>query len=87
MDTKEPQCVPMDVGVRELKRRLSELLERAARGEVIRVTDRGHPKAILGPLPGVEQRVRLAAESAPIRVTRQRARRRISEVVDEDRGT
>jgi prevent-host-death family protein len=41
-----------DVGVRELKARLSEYLERAARGEVIRVTDRGHPKAILAPLPG-----------------------------------
>jgi prevent-host-death family protein len=41
----------MDVGVRELKRRLSEFLERAAQGEVIRVTDRGQPKAILGPLP------------------------------------
>ena len=45
-----------DVGVRELKARLSEYLARAARGEVIRVTERGRPKAILGPLPG---RVRL----------------------------
>lgn len=42
----------MDVGVRELKQRLSEYLDRAERGEVIRVTDRGRPKAILGPLPG-----------------------------------
>lgn len=41
-----------EVGVRELKARLSEFLERASRGEVIRVTDRGRPKAILGPLPG-----------------------------------
>jgi prevent-host-death family protein len=41
-----------DVGVRELKQRLSEYLERAERGEVIRVTDRGRPKAVLGPLPG-----------------------------------
>ena len=42
----------VDVGVRELKARLSEYLERAAQGEIIRVTDRGHPKAILAPLPG-----------------------------------
>ncbi len=41
-----------DVGVRELKQRLSEYLDRAERGEVLRVTDRGRPKAVLGPLPG-----------------------------------
>jgi len=35
----------MDVGVHELKQHLSEYLERAARGEAIRVTDRGVPKA------------------------------------------
>jgi prevent-host-death family protein len=40
----------MDVGVRELKQRLSEFLERVARGEVIRVTDRGRPKALLIPI-------------------------------------
>jgi prevent-host-death family protein len=43
----------MNVGIRELKEHLSEYLERAARGEVIQVTDRGQPKAILGPLPDV----------------------------------
>lgn len=42
----------MDVGIRELKSRLSEFVDRAARGQVIRVTERGRPKAILGPLPG-----------------------------------
>jgi len=42
----------MDVGVSELKQRLSKYIERAARGEVIRVTDRGVPRAILGPVPG-----------------------------------
>lgn len=41
-----------DVGVRELKQRLSEFLDRAERGELVRVTDRGRPKALLGPLPG-----------------------------------
>jgi prevent-host-death family protein len=40
-----------DVGVRELKQHLSAFLDRAAAGEVIRVTDRGAPKAVLGPLP------------------------------------
>lgn len=42
----------VDVGVRELKQRLSEYLDRAERGELVRVTDRGQPKALLGPLPG-----------------------------------
>jgi prevent-host-death family protein len=41
-----------DVGVRELKQHLSEYLDRAERGEILRVTDRGRPKALLGPLPG-----------------------------------
>lgn len=41
-----------DVGVRQLKQHLSEYLDRAARGEVVRVTDRGRPKAVLGPVPG-----------------------------------
>lgn len=42
----------MDVGVRELKQHLSEYLARAERGEVIRVTVRGRPKALLMPVPG-----------------------------------
>ena len=40
-----------DVGIRELKRRLSEYLDRAERGEMLRVTDRGRPKVVIGPLP------------------------------------
>ena len=39
----------IEVGVRELKAKLSYYLDRAASGEVIRVTDRGKPKATLGP--------------------------------------
>jgi len=39
----------MDVGVRELKQRLSFYLTRVARGETIRVTDRGVLKAVLAP--------------------------------------
>lgn len=42
----------MDVGVRELKQHLSEYLDRAEQGEIIRVTDRGRPKALLVPMPG-----------------------------------
>jgi prevent-host-death family protein len=83
----------MDVGVRDLKARLSEFLDRAAHGEIITVTDRGEPKAILAPLPG---RSRLAAGleegwvSPPTRaglppVRRHRAQRRVLDVLADDR--
>lgn len=84
----------MDVGIRELKQRLSELLERAAQGEVIRVTDRGHPKAVLGPLPGRANIERGVAEKwiappisdrPPGPVRRFAARRSVAESVAEDR--
>lgn len=83
----------MDVGVRELKRRLSEYLTRAAGGEVIRVTDRGRPKAMLVPLPegpsleeGVaEGWIRPAVDAQPKPVARQVSRRRVVEVLREDR--
>ncbi len=39
-------------GVREFKQHLSEYLDRAEQGETIRVTDRGRPKALIGPMPG-----------------------------------
>jgi prevent-host-death family protein len=42
----------MDVAVRELKAKLSAYLKRAASGELITVTDRGRPIAILGPVLG-----------------------------------
>lgn len=42
----------IDVGVRELKQNLSQYLDRAERGELVRVTERGRPKALLAPLPG-----------------------------------
>lgn len=83
-----------DIGVRELKARLSEFLERAARGEIIRVTERGRPKAMLAPLPG---RLRLEEGIAAGWVRkpegtrarsrkRARARRRVAEMLNEDRG-
>ena len=45
----------MDVGVRELKQHLSEYLDRVAAGEQLVVTDRGVPKALIGPVPGGRQ--------------------------------
>jgi len=85
----------MDVGVAELKAHLSEYLDRAARGEVIQVTERGRAKAILAPLPG---RVRLEQGiadgwvapgdgSAPRPARRRfRATRTVQAMMDEDRG-
>lgn len=85
----------MDVAVRELKQHLSKYLERAARGETIRVTDRGTPKAVIGPLP---DRLRLdegvadgwiEAATAPVAksVRRAHAKRRIADALAEDRDS
>lgn len=46
------------VGVRELRDRISSYLERARAGEQIEITDRGRPIAMLVPLP--ESRMILA---------------------------
>jgi prevent-host-death family protein len=83
-----------DVGVRELKQRLSEYLDRAERGELIRVTDRGRPKAILGPLPGQARIEEGTAEGwitagsgaglGPVR--RVKSKSRVLDVLAEDRG-
>ncbi len=83
-----------DVGVRELKQRLSEYLDRAERGEVVRVTDRGRPKAMLVPLPGrlrldegmAEGWVAGASSTLSRRDTRQPAVERVLDVLAEDRG-
>ncbi len=84
----------MDIGVRELKQHLSEYLDRAAAGEVIRVTDRGRPRAILAPVPGVgrlEEGIRegwiTPGSGEPIApVTRQRPAGSIQTALDDDRG-
>jgi prevent-host-death family protein len=86
----------MDVGVRELKQQLSRYLARVARGETIRVTDRGVPKAILAPLPAaprLEEGVSQGWISAPsgrvpppARVRRARSGVRVDEALAEDRG-
>jgi prevent-host-death family protein len=55
------------VGVRELRQRASELLRRVAAGETIEITDRGHPVALLTPLPHGRplERLRAAGEVEP----------------------
>jgi len=45
----------MNIGVRELKQNLSEYLDRAANGELVVVTDRGIPKALIVAIPGGDQ--------------------------------
>lgn len=85
----------MDVGVRELKQNLSAYLERAARGESIRVTDRGVPKALLGPIPGAARLDEGVANgwitppesgAAAARIRRARAAIRSDDALAEDRG-
>jgi prevent-host-death family protein len=84
----------MDVGVRELKQKLSEYIEKASKGEVIRVTDRGVPKAILAPLPGrarldegiAEGWVTAGSEGPIAKVEPATSARRIADVIAEDRG-
>ena len=83
-----------DVGVRELKQRLSEYLDRAERGELLRVTERGRPKALLGPLPGrarieegvAEGWIKAGSRARLRRVRRAKAKRRIVDALAEDRG-
>ncbi len=84
----------MDIGIRELKAKLSAYVQRAAAGEVITVTDRGRPVAILGPPLGVVD-LRGAVEAGWVTpasrvglrpVPRHRARGSVLEVLAEDRG-
>ena len=83
----------MDVGVRELKQNLSEYLDRAERGEVIRVTERGRPKVLLAPLPGrfrleegvAEGWIRRGSSTPLAPVRRVPGRRRVLDALSEDR--
>lgn len=52
----------MKVGIRELKARLSEYIERATEGEVIDVTSRGKRVAQIVPAPGTDNVERGLAE-------------------------
>jgi prevent-host-death family protein len=85
----------MEVGLRELRRHLSEYMRRVSAGETIQVTDRGVPTAIISPIvvgdplqrgidegwirPTLHQR---RVGSAP----RARSDRRSLDVLHEDRG-
>jgi prevent-host-death family protein len=82
----------MDVAVRELKAKLSAYLQRAAAGELITVTDRGRPVAVLGPPIGAVDLDAAAgwltrATVKGLRPTRRFvAVRPVQEVLDEDRA-
>ena len=88
------KCDYMDVAVRELKAKLSAYLQRAAAGEMITVTDRGRPVAILGPPIGTID-LDAAADAGwltkasrtglrPVR--RHTPERSVQQVLDEDRA-
>ena len=87
----------MEIGVRDLKARLSEHLERVANGEVITVTSRGRRVAQIVPVPGRGQLDRGLAEGwitrrvdrSPEPVVRQRplpGTPTTTELIDRDRG-
>lgn len=84
----------MNVGIRELKARLSEYVRRAGNGEPILITHRGRPVARLVSLGGVTAVDRGIAEGWIIAPSsgrlqtfaRLRASRNIADVLDEDRG-
>ena len=84
----------MDVGIRELKAHLSEMLDRAARGEDVVVTDRGRPIVRLVPFSsssvierGIDEGwVEEARRSRLDPVQRVRSATSVLEALDEDRG-
>ena len=86
----------MDVGVREFKQHLSDYLDRAERGQIITITERGRPKVQLVPLPGDGGRLQAGIDEGwitpPVKSRspggphRFRASERVSDVLDRDRG-
>jgi prevent-host-death family protein len=65
-----------DVGVRELRQNLSVYLRRIAQGETLRVTDHGHPVALLTPIRHTSESVldELEAQGRLIRPSNPRRR-------------
>ncbi len=84
----------MEVGIRELKARLSHYLTRAAGGETVVVTDRGRPVARLvglGPESAIERGIEEGWVDPPRRsrlesAGRYRSSVAVLDVLDEDRG-
>jgi prevent-host-death family protein len=91
----------MDVGIRELKARLSHYVKAASAGERIVITDRGSPVAVLAPArtdehvdipPALQQLIAEGRATAPSRpmplppVTPFTATRSVEEILAEDRG-
>lgn len=87
----------MDIGIRDLKARLSEHLDRVADGEVITVTKHGRRVAQIVPIPGrenlerglVEGWISRQADRPPEPVVRQRGRPgspTTTELISRDRG-
>jgi prevent-host-death family protein len=84
----------MDVGIRELKSRLSEFLARVAAGEELVVTDRSRPVARIVPFStdsAIDRGVEEGWIEPPRRVglqsaARRRSSRSVLDVLDEDRG-
>lgn len=91
----------MDVGIRELKARLSHYVRAAHEGQRIVVTDRGIPVAVLAPPPvdnrddlppALRQLISDGRAAAPTQalplspVTPVRASRSVQAILDEDRG-
>ncbi|MFV1990589.1 MAG: type II toxin-antitoxin system Phd/YefM family antitoxin [Acidimicrobiales bacterium] len=83
----------MEVGVRELKAKLSEYLSHAAAGRTVTVTDRGRPIARLVGLEasevsrGIEEGWIEPARLKLLKPTdRHAASQSVIEVLDEDRG-
>ena len=84
----------MEVGIRELKAHLSEYLGRAAAGEDVVVTDRGHPVVRLVPFAsgsavdrGIDEGWIEAPRRAKLTPAQpRRSSRTVAEALDEDRG-
>ncbi|HKA36924.1 MAG TPA: type II toxin-antitoxin system prevent-host-death family antitoxin [Thermoanaerobaculia bacterium] len=84
------------VGVRELRQNLSVYLRRVASGEVLEVTERGRPVAVLAPKlqssPGIERLVATGRAIPPVGelialgLPTGKASSRLSEALEEQRA-
>ena len=72
----------MDVGTKELRNRLSEILDRVARGERVRIVRRGRPAAELRP---VEARARGLPDLSAFRAGIKARGKATSRIVIEER--